>query len=318
MSNDLSTHHLSTHHLITSVLTCPGQGAQQPGMLQHWPEHSAFIQTRATSEAVLDQTLSSLDTPEALKHSRSVQLALLINAVAWGRYLLSQGCQPDGLIGLSIGAYPAAVLAGCLKFEDALELVSLRGTLMQEAFPEGYGMMAVQGLDRYQLTDLLSATSAPLYLANINAEQQCVLAGAWTALEAQKSTLQAAGAHCQPLNISVPSHCPLMESAAQTLAQAFQATPIQAPQIHYVSASKARVLKAPEAIREDLAMNMARQVKWFDASRLLVEKGLKVAIELPPSGPLTGLFKRLMPQGHCLRTETTRLDTLQYLTRPSA
>lgn len=310
------SNHLRSHHLITSILTCPGQGAQQPEMLQHWPDHPVFIQTRATSEAVLGQALSSLDSPEALQHSRSVQLALLINAVAWGRYLLNQGCHPHGLLGLSIGAYPAAVLAGCLKFEDALELVALRGTLMQNAFPEGYGMMAVQGLDRYQLTDWLSTQQAPVYLANINAEQQCVLFGAWTALNAQKPALQAAGAHCQPLKISVPSHCPLMDNAAQTLAQAFNTVTLQAPQITYVSASKARVLRTTEAIREDLAMNMARQVKWFEASRLLVERGLTVAIELPPSGILTGLFKRLMPQGHCLRTETTRLDTLQYLTQP--
>lgn len=308
---------LRSNHLITSILTCPGQGAQQPNMLQHWPEHPVFTQARTLSEAVLGQRLSALDHPEALQHSRSVQLALLINAVAWGRYLFSQGCQPNGLLGLSIGAYPAAVLAGCLKFEEALELVALRGTLMQDAFPEGYGMMAVQGLDRYQLADILARHQAPVYLANINAEQQCVLSGAWAALDAQKPALQAAGGRCQPLKISVPSHCPLMESSAQTLAKAFEAVTIQTPEIAYISASKARELKTPEAIREDLAMNMARQVKWFDASRLLVERGLKVAIELPPSGTLTGLLKRLMPQGHCLRTETTRLDTLQYLTQPN-
>src|SRR5690606_22535455 len=116
-----------------------------------------------------------------------------------------------------------------------------------------------------------------------------------------------AGGHCQALSVTVPSHCPLLNSQAQELKAALGKVVVKAPAIGYVSASKARLLRDSDAIKEDLAMNMARQVHWLDASRLLAERGVDAAIELPPSGTLTGLFRRVLPQGHCVGADSTRL-----------
>ncbi|WP_417358821.1 malonate decarboxylase subunit epsilon [Gallaecimonas pentaromativorans] len=298
---------------MSAVFTCPGQGAQRPGMLQKLPAHPAAQAVAASAEAVLGQTLGALDSPQALGHSRNVQLSLLINSVAWGRYLLSEGCKPRFVLGLSIGAFPAAVLAGSLTFEDALQLVALRGDLMQNAFPSGFGMMAVTGLDRYQVQAILDGNAEAVYLANINADNQCVLSGSWAGMDALKPLIAKAGGHCQALSVTVPSHCPLLDEQALVLKSALDKVAMQAPRIGYVSASKARQLRDKDAIRDDLAMNMARQVHWLDASRLLAERGIQAAIELPPSGTLTGLFRRVMPQGHCVGADSTRLDSLQLL-----
>ncbi|WP_417357966.1 malonate decarboxylase subunit epsilon [Gallaecimonas pentaromativorans] len=298
---------------MSAVFTCPGQGAQRPGMLQKLPAHPAAQAVAACAEAVLGLTLGALDSPQALGHSRNVQLSLLINSVAWGRYLLSEGCKPRFVLGLSIGAFPAAVLAGSLTFEDALQLVALRGDLMQNAFPSGFGMMAVTGLDRYQVQAILDGNAEAVYLANINADNQCVLSGSWAGMDALKPLIAKAGGHCQALSVTVPSHCPLLDEQALVLKSALDKVAMQAPRIGYVSASKARQLRDKDAIRDDLAMNMARQVHWLDASRLLAERGVQAAIELPPSGTLTGLFRRVMPQGHCVGADSTRLDSLQLL-----
>lgn len=298
---------------MSAVFTCPGQGAQRPGMLQKLPAHPAAQAVAASAEAVLGLTLGALDSPQALGHSRNVQLSLLINSVAWGRYLLSEGCKPRFVLGLSIGAFPAAVLAESLTFEDALQLVALRGDLMQNAFPSGFGMMAVTGLDRYQVQAILDGNAEAVYLANINADNQCVLSGSWAGMDALKPSIAKAGGHCQALSVTVPSHCPLLDEQALVLKSALDKVAMQAPRIGYVSASKARQLRDKDAIRDDLAMNMARQVHWLDASRLLAERGVQAAIELPPSGTLTGLFRRVMPQGHCVGADSTRLDSLQLL-----
>lgn len=298
---------------MSAVFTCPGQGAQRPGMLQKLPAHPAAQDVAASAEAVLGQALGALDSPQALGHSRNVQLSLLISSVAWGRYLLSEDCKPRFVLGLSIGAFPAAVLAGSLTFEDALQLVALRGDLMQNAFPSGFGMMAVTGLDRYQVQAILDGNAEAVYLANINADNQCVLSGSWAGMDALKPLIAKAGGHCQALSVTVPSHCPLLDEQALVLKSALDKVAMQAPRIGYVSASKARQLRDKDAIRDDLAMNMARQVHWLDASRLLAERGVQAAIELPPSGTLTGLFRRVMPQGHCVGADSTRLDSLQLL-----
>ncbi|WP_115717593.1 ACP S-malonyltransferase [Gallaecimonas mangrovi] len=299
---------------MSAVFTFPGQGAQRPGMLANWPKHRAFSDTAAEAEQELGIALNDLDSEQALAHSRNVQLALLICAVAFGRYLLAEGVRPNYVLGLSIGAYPAAVIANSLTFKDALALVALRGELMQSAFASGFGMMAVLGLDPYQLQQLLAQSAArQVYLANINADNQSVLSGAWQELETLKVVINSAGGHCQALAVTVPSHCPLLTEQAQVLQTAFASIEMAAPAIAYVSASKARVLRDVSAIKDDLAMNMARQVHWLDASRLLAERGVSAAIELPPSGTLTGLFRRVLPQGHCVGANHTRLDSLRLL-----
>ncbi|MDC6625763.1 acyltransferase domain-containing protein, partial [Leclercia adecarboxylata] len=123
----------------------PGQGAQKPGMLQRLPEAPEVAATLAEAGAVLGEDALLLDSAEALQSTRAVQLCLLIAGVAGARLLMRDGQRPDYVAGLSIGAYAAAVVAESLTFADALRLVALRGELMQQAYPEGYGMTAILG-----------------------------------------------------------------------------------------------------------------------------------------------------------------------------
>jgi len=128
-----------------------------------------------------------------------VQLCLLIAGVAATRLLAQRGHQPELVAGLSIGAYPAAVIAGALTFADALKLVALRGELMQQAYPHGYGMSAITGLTQAQLEPLLAeihTATQPLYLANFNAQRQLIVAGRDTALAALEPLARAAPAAC--------------------------------------------------------------------------------------------------------------------------
>lgn len=108
------------------LFTFPGQGTQHEGMLQNLPG-TELEQARA----VLGAEVDTLDSEGSLTHTRAVQLSLLIAGVAWARELERCGVSPDIVSGLSIGAYPAAVIAGALDFTDALKLVALRGDLME-------------------------------------------------------------------------------------------------------------------------------------------------------------------------------------------
>jgi malonate decarboxylase epsilon subunit len=87
---------------------------------------------------------------------------------------------PDIVSGLSIGAYPAAVIAGALDYADALRLVALRGDLMEQAWPHGYGLTAIMGLTLPQVEALVEGSGA--YIANLNAETQIVIAGSDAAM----------------------------------------------------------------------------------------------------------------------------------------
>ncbi|MCQ6256513.1 malonate decarboxylase subunit epsilon [Pseudomonas sp. Q11] len=299
---------------MSSLLVFPGQGAQRAGMLQ-----GVSPQLLELAGEVLGENVRQLDSTEALQSTRAVQLCLLIAGVAAARQLLEQAPAPDYVAGLSIGAYPAAVVAGALEFDDALRLVSLRGELMQQAYPRGYGMTAIIGLDLATVEVLLAqvhSAMTPVYLANINADNQVVIAGSDEAMGgvAERARSQGAAKACR-LAVSVPSHCPLLEVPARTLAQAFADVPLKAPTLGYLSGSRARPVVNTDALREDLAFNMCRVVDWRGTVQSAYERGVRLQIELPPGAVLTGLARRVFEQGTVIAFDGARLDTLQTLLR---
>jgi malonate decarboxylase epsilon subunit len=299
---------------VSSLLVFPGQGAQQPGMLQRLPR-----ETLIEASDVLGEDVLQLDSPQALRNTRAVQLCLLIAGVAASRQLLQDELEADFVAGLSIGAYPAAVVAGALDFSDALHLVSLRGELMQQAYPQGYGMTAIIGLQLSTVETLLAqvhSAETPVYLANINADNQVVIAGSDAAMSAVAELARSRGAGlAKRLAVSVPSHCPLLDEPAGKLAEAFASIELKTPKIAYLSGSRARPVIKTDALRDDLAFNMCRVVDWRGTVQSAYERGVRLQIELPPGAVLTGLARRVFEQGTVIAFDSARLDTLQALLR---
>lgn len=290
------------------VMTFPGQGTQRAGMLEHLKTSDAWREARE----VLGDELETLDTPEALRHTRAVQLALLIAGVAGARALAARGVTPDIVSGLSIGAYPAAVIAGALAYDDALRLVALRGDLMEQAWPEGYGLTAIVGLRQPQVETLLAGSGA--YLANLNAETQMVIAGSDAQMAAVgKAALAMGASKVNRLAVSVPSHCELLNEPAQKLARAFDKVTLTRPRCAYLSGSSARALWQPERIADDLAFNMARTVRWQEAMIAAREREGRLAIEMPPGGVLTCLTRQAGWEGESISLERSGIDVAVHL-----
>lgn len=291
------------------LFTFPGQGTQHEGMLQNLPG-TALAQARD----VLGAEVDTLDSSEALKHTRAVQLSLLIAGVAWARELERRGVAPDIVSGLSIGAYPAAVVAGALDFADALTLVALRGDLMELAYPHGYGLTAIMGLTLAQVESLVAGSGT--YIANLNAETQIVIAGPDDAMADVAKRAMAKGASKAPrLAVSVPSHCELLARPAQKLVEAFSHVTLSRPRYAYLSGSTGRVLWQPERIADDLAMNMARTVRWQEAVISANEREARLAIEMPPGGILTCLTRQAAWEGESISLERSGVDVAVHLAK---
>lgn len=291
------------------LFTFPGQGTQHEGMLQNLPGTEL-----AQARDVLGAEVDTLDSSEALKHTRAVQLSLLIAGVAWARELEHRGVAPDIVSGLSIGAYPAAVVAGALDFADALTLVALRGDLMEQAYPHGYGLTAIMGLTLAQVESLVAGSGT--YIANLNAETQIVIAGPDDAMADVAKRAMAKGASKAPrLAVSVPSHCELLARPAQKLVEAFSHVTLSRPRYAYLSGSTGRVLWQPERIADDLAMNMARTVRWQEAVISANEREARLAIEMPPGGILTCLTRQAAWEGESISLERSGVDVAAHLAK---
>jgi malonate decarboxylase epsilon subunit len=299
---------------MSVLFTFPGQGAQKPGMLHTLPAHPETARVLDEASAVLGHDVGTLDTEAALRSTVAVQLCLLVAGVAMARLLAAHGAGPAMVAGLSIGAWPAAVVAGVMEFADAVRLVALRARLMEEAYPAGYGMTAITGLTARQLEPLLASmrgSNSPVYLANLNAERQLVISGAEPAMAAVAALALEHGAlRAERLAVPVPSHCELLAAEARQLASAMEGVPLRRPAITYISSSTARALFDGRAVATDLAANMARPVLWADTLRHAWERGARLAVEMPSGSVLTRLAEPVFAEGRAMCCDGNRLDSV--------
>lgn len=302
---------------MRTVLLFPGQGAQRAGMLSELPDHAAVRETRARAAEVLGQDWRALESAEALERPMAAQLALLITGVATARMLAAEGARVDAVLGQSVGAFPAAVAAGSLGFDDALRLVRRRASHMARLYPAGFGMVAIVGLPARRVATLVDGArqGEPLYLSNDNAPLQQVIAGADGALERASQAALAAGARkVERLHVATPSHCPLLDPVAEELSSAMHAVELNRPFLVYASASRARVITEPVAIGEDLARNVAQRVRWREATEMLVERGAAVFLQAPPGSVLTDLMNESHSDLRNISVSSQSVESLAYLT----
>jgi malonate decarboxylase epsilon subunit len=256
----------------------PGQGAQNEGLLHYLPQHPEVTRTISEARTLLGQDIGALDNAEALHSTIAVQTALLIAGVATARALMAERVLPAAVAGMSIGAFGAAIACGTLSFADALPLVQLRGELMHAAFPSGYGLAFIEGLDEIRVGNLVEqirTAQSPVYISNINAPRQVVRA--------------------ERLAVTVPSHCPLLQSVADRMEKAMSTLPLRPSAVPYMSNRGGRALYDGDAIREDLATSVAHPVRWFDALEVLRELGTNLFIEMAPGHVSTNLVAESIP-----------------------
>jgi malonate decarboxylase epsilon subunit len=271
----------------------PGQGSQVPGMLHTLPDHPTITRTLDEVSETLKQNVLQLDSPEALRSTVSVQLALLASGVAVARTLIGRGVEPGAVAGMSAGTFAAAVTAGVLELADGVRLLKRRAERMLELYPKGYGLAAIVGLTEKQVSTLVEdafTARDPVYVANINAPRQIVIAGSNEGMNKVLEAVRKSGARkAVRLDVSEPSHCPLLQPVADTLRKSLQAVHLHEPKLIYVGNVTGRALRTAEAISEDLATNIAHGVRWHDATTVLTELGCLLFLEMPPGHVLTEL-----------------------------
>ena len=302
---------------MSTAFLFPGQGSQVPGMLHALPAHPAVTRTFEEAGDVLHRQVMELDSPEELRSTVSVQLALLIVGVAMARALSEEGVQAEAVAGLSVGAFAAAVHSGVLAFRDSLDLVRQRAEMMLTLYPTGYGLAAIVGLTESQVAPLVQEActpQAPVYVGNINAPRQIVIAGSDLGLVKVLKAAKKLGARkAERLHVSVPSHCPLLEPVAAALRAVLGGMTLALPRLIYIGNVKARPLRAPADVAEDLASNIAHGVRWHDATSVLEELGCRVFLEMPPGQVLSDLAREALPEVKTVALSRSTLSAAKRL-----
>lgn len=280
----------------------PGQGSQTVGMLADVAGAYPLVgETFAEASAVLGYDLWQLvqhGPAELLNETQRTQPALLTASVALYRVLAQRGVPaPKVMAGHSLGEYSALVCADAIAFTDAVHLVAKRGEYMQEAVPAGVGSMAaIIGLEDAVVVQACAEAAGDEVVAavNFNSPGQVVIAGHKAAVErASNACLKAGAKRALPLSVSVPSHCALMQPAAEKLAVELQRITITAPKIPVINNVDVTMLTAADDIRDALVRQLYSPVRWTETVQLLASQGVVTLDEIGPGKVLTGLTKRI-------------------------
>ena len=277
----------------SAAVIFPGQGSQSPAMVAAYSAHPQVAAAVAEAGAVLGVDLAALIADrEALAQTINTQPALL--AVCVGVFRAVQLNSVAFMAGHSLGEYAALVCAGAVDFADAVRLVRRRGQLMQQAATGGMAAVIGEVAAVDELCAAARQKGGRIWAANYNAPQQTVVAGDTAAIAACREWTAAAGIKkVLPLPVSIPSHCPLMQPAADLLAAELQALswrPPSPPLIHNATLQSAN---SAVDICSALAAQLTRPVRWTEVIGKFAAAGIARIYECGPGGVLSGLARRM-------------------------
>jgi len=268
----------------STAILFPGQGSQTPEM------RDTVQQVRPDLLELAADAVGEDPFPRAEEGTKFAQPAIFCASLAgWTALGRPLG---DFMAGHSLGELAALVAAGSLTERDGLELVALRGRLMQEAGERAGdgGMLALLGKGAADNAHAL-ADAHGLSVANDNSPQQVVLSGARDALPGAAAGAKELGLRPMELAVTGAFHSPMMASAVPEFAAALDRISMQTPTVTVLSA----VTAAPfDDIRARLAEALTSPVRWRETLLALHELGAERFVDVGPGKVLTGLAKRTL------------------------
>ncbi|MDE2013141.1 MAG: ACP S-malonyltransferase [Alphaproteobacteria bacterium] len=298
---------------MTRAFIFPGQGSQAVGMGKALAE--AYAVARETFEEIdeaLSQKLSRLmwEGPESdLVLTENAQPAIMAASLAVVRVLEQEGgldvAKHARLVaGHSLGEYSALAAAGAFTLADAARLLKIRGQAMQAAVPVGLGAMsALLGAEIEMAEEAAReavAAAGPdeknpvCVVANDNAPGQVVISGTAAAVARAGEIAKAKGAkRAMALAVSAPFHCPLMQPAAERMAEALAQVTIRPPAAPVLANVTAAEACEPATIRRLLVEQVTGRVRWRESVLALRRLGITTTVEFGGGKVLTGMVKRI-------------------------
>src|SRR5688572_33036667 len=283
----------------------PGQGSQSVGMLAQLAAEPLVQETFAEASEVLGYDLWKLcqgGPEDELGKTERTQPAMLAAGVAtWRVWRKRGGGLPAAMAGHSLGEYSALVCSGALDFRTTVGLVQFRGQAMQAAVPAGQGAMAaILGLDDADVEaacreaaqgETVGETVQP---ANFNSPGQIVIAGTAAAVDRAIEVAKSKGAkRAIKLPVSVPSHSPLMQPAAERLRERLQQVKFGPREVRDIYTVDMRKHGDEASIRKALVEQLVKPVRWTETIQAMLADGARVIVECGPKGVLTGLNRRI-------------------------
>jgi [acyl-carrier-protein] S-malonyltransferase len=286
-------------NLSSGIAFCfPGQGSIEAGMGRDIAELSAaardvFRDGSAASGLDLERLCFEADDEE-LVDTAVQQPALVATSLAFLEAVKEKlGLVPDFVVGHSVGEFAALAAAESMSIKDAIALVRERGMAMAEAARQKPGSMAaILGLED-EVVEQLCRRILGVWPANYNCPGQIVVSGENDAVDECIERAQELGARrAVKLKVSGAFHSPLVARAAERLRPAVDRVSFREPVAPFMSTVTARIESA-QRVAPLLVDQLTAPVRFTQAARELMNKGVHTFVEVGPGNVLSGLVKRI-------------------------
>ena len=276
----------------------PGQGSQFTGMGKAlYDNYEAAKILFESANEILAFRISDImftGSPEALRETEITQPAIFVHSVAAFKILAVD--KPDMVAGHSLGEFSALVANGCLGFEDALKLVSIRAKAMQEACDDDpSSMAAILGLDDAKVEEICAGIEdETVVAANYNCPGQVVISGSIKGIEKACILLKEAGAkRAIVLPVGGAFHSPLMQPAREVLAKAIEQITINDPLCPVYQNVIAKAVTDTSEIKTNLIWQLTGAVRWTQTIQQMISDGAMHFTEAGPGKVLQGLVLKI-------------------------
>ena len=279
----------------------PGQGSQSVGMGADVFDARPDLLGSAADEVLgwsLAEVVAEGPEEELVRTDRAQPALYGISYALWEAFAVRVGHTPVAAAGHSLGEYTALAASGAIDYYEGLRLVSARGVAMAKATRSRAGTMAaVMGADPADLEQIvfsLRDAGAEIWIANINAPGQIVVAGATEAISELAERSRALGLRrVIPLSVAGAFHTPLMEPARAELSQALATAEFMPG--HFPVWSNLEAAPAAD-VPASLAGQLTGKVRFSDSLVAMHEAGAEAFVHIGPGDVTAGMAKRTCKQ----------------------
>jgi malonyl CoA-acyl carrier protein transacylase/acyl carrier protein/NAD(P)-dependent dehydrogenase (short-subunit alcohol dehydrogenase family) len=279
----------------------PGQGSQYPGMLR---ELIRDVPAAATASKRCSEIMGRHDCPTLAEIAWSenpqfgsdvflTQISMLVADAVMLAAIEDRGIRPALVAGHSYGEYPALLASGVWDMEQALRVTRARCDAIQ-ACPTARGTMLAVAAPLEAVEEVIVALGEPVFVANHNAPDQVVVAGAKASLEWVAAALTKRSYASRMLAVPGVFHTPLMQGAVDSFSRALKAFAFVRPQVPLFSSVTNRFLAGPEEVPANLAVQLITPVRYVDLVRQITSEQATVLVEVGPQQALTRLNRKIL------------------------
>ena len=303
--------------MSTQSIIFPGQGSQEPGMgrdlAEHWSEAMDLWKKAERLSGLPLREIYWDGDENAMAVTRNLQPALtVVNMNLW--CFVAEKLSPAGMAGHSLGEFAALFAARVLPMDSVLELVCLRGRLMDEAVNQDGRMAAILKLDQAKVEELVAAaaslTGQEIRIANYNTPGQFVISGHAQAVDHVCAGVKPLKGRALVLPVSNAFHSPYMSEAGDELAKFMDKLDWRDPQTPVYLNVTARPEADARALKETVKRQMTSSVYWTQIIENQYADGMRSFIELGPKGALSRMISQILKDRDGI--ETLSVSTLEH------